>query len=114
MIQERRWNPRLPTAMEVVVYYGGLGLVQCRTRDVSYDGAFIETGRIALTTETDVELVFSSYSGSKHTQHRITAQIARVTLDGAGLSFSDLEISTYRFLQQLLSNSKQDNMLGYL
>ena len=114
MIQERRWNPRLPTVMEVAVYYGGLGLVRCKTRDMSYDGAFIETGRISMTKDTDVELVFSSYSGSRHTQHRLTAQISRVTHDGAGLSFNNLEISTYRFLQQLLSNSNRDNMLGYL
>ena len=112
MKEERRWNPRLTTVMDVAVYYGGLGLVQCKTRDISYDGAFIETGRVLMAEDSDIELVFSNYSGSTHTQHRLTAKISRVTDDGAGLTFSNLEISTYRFLQQLLSTAGRDNALS--
>ncbi|MDH5649722.1 MAG: PilZ domain-containing protein [Gammaproteobacteria bacterium] len=113
MEQERRWNSRTQITMDVAVYYSGLGLLQCKTRDISYDGAYIETGRIALTEDSDVELVFAGNNGGKHIAHRLTAQITRVTDDGAGLCFNNLEVSTYRFLQYLLTGHNQNRAVVY-
>lgn len=105
--EERRWNSRKPIDMNVSLYYGGLGLLQCKVKDISLNGIYVETGRIMLSQDTSIELVFTGYTKQASRQHRINAQIARVDRRGAGLAFNNLELGAYRFLQELLEERKK-------
>ena len=55
MQPERRWNQRLPVAMNIIIYYSGLGLIQGKTKNLSLDGAYIDTGRISLHQGGELE-----------------------------------------------------------
>ena len=44
MQQERRGNPRMASDLTVALYYNSLVLLSCRARDISPDGAFVDTG----------------------------------------------------------------------
>jgi len=103
MKQDRRWNARLPLSVSVAVYCGGFGLLQCKTSNISLNGIYIKTGRIMLSDDTSVELIFSGQKGRLLTPHRLGAQVMRVTDDGAGLAFHQIETDAYHFLRKLLN-----------
>lgn len=102
MDHDRRWNARYPMTLEVAVYYAGIGMVHCTTRDISFDGAYLDTGRISLVPDTRVEMVFATDMLKDHSPYRVNANVARVDGEGAAVSFNNIEVDAYRFLQQVM------------
>lgn len=96
---ERRWCQRKPIAMEVVLYYAGLGLVRCKAMDLSYDGAYIETGEAMIPARARVELYFDDGHQEQPDSVRIPARVVHAGHGGMGVLFSDYEGHAYRFLQ---------------
>ncbi|MFQ5936414.1 MAG: PilZ domain-containing protein [Acidiferrobacterales bacterium] len=95
---ERRDGPRRPTTVKVMVTHPRLGLIKCKLRDLSLDGAFIETEEFSLPKSIDVDLVLKIRSGDKTMHCRVPAKVARVDEEGAALVFSDLDERVYRRL----------------
>lgn len=58
---------------------------RCRTRNISINGAFVETSALAPPLGARVELIFVLPRGSVIRVHRLKARIARVTRNGAAL-----------------------------
>lgn len=52
MAKERRLGPRKRLPLEVMLDHQRLGLQRCQTRDVSLDGVFVESGKLALRRNT--------------------------------------------------------------
>ena len=104
MEYDRRWNARVPCIINVALYYGGLGLLPCQTRNISLDGMFVETGRIMLSPESPVEVVFSRQVGKAIRQQRLCAQIMRTTSTGAGIMFNNIDMAAYQFLQKMINS----------
>lgn len=105
MQQDRRWNARVPLVMEAALYYSGLGIVRCRTRNISLDGAYIETGRISLGHNAALEMILcQERPGSVSDQCRLQANIARVDGVGAGLSFLGVSPENRNYLQWLMNS----------
>ena len=104
MEYDRRWNARVPCIINVALYYGGLGLLPCQTRNISLDGMFVETGRIMLSPESPVEVVFSRPAGKTIRQQRLCAQIIRITNTGAGIMFNNIDMAAYQFLQKMITS----------
>ena len=108
MERERRWNKRISLFMHATLYYGGLGLLQCKIIDISLDGVYVETGRIALSQDTNLQVVIGGFNSFYDEHYRFDAKIARVDERGAGLVFDDLELEGIRFLQGLIDYQKTD------
>jgi len=102
---DRRWSVRKPIALNVAIYYDRLGLLPCKTLDMSMDGMFIDTGRISLSTNAKVDAVLTSHDGTVGQQLRLPAKIVRVNSEGAGLRFHSFDSDTYYFLREVLSNN---------
>lgn len=108
---ERRWNARIPLQLHAALYYSGLGIVKCDTRDISMDGALVVTGRVILNQDASLDIILCSGDENKAEQCRLKANVTRLTADGAGISFRDLSPENYRFLQSIMdaaaSNTNQ-------
>lgn len=48
LVEDRRWCARKMIELNVALYYDRLGLLPCKTLDMSMEGMFVYTGRITL------------------------------------------------------------------
>ena len=104
---DRRLAQRRVT--DVKVFAGdGVELAKCRLRDISVDGAFLETKNFALTEGTNVELVLKIRSGGKPTHCRLPAEVIRVEDDGAALMFGNLDEQLYNVLLDIVNPRQSD------
>jgi hypothetical protein len=103
-MMERRWHVRAPIELDVALYYDGLGMLRCRTRDVSLEGMFINTGAIALPHHVPIDIVIpGGEDGAPGAQmHRLPAYVVRVASEGVGAMFRNVDIRAYRALERLV------------
>ena len=101
-VADRRLSPRRITAAKVLVTDERLGLTRCTLRDISLEGAFVETGNIAFSKNAAVELVVRYRSGKKRGHCRVAAKVLRVSQNGAALVFNDVDERVYRALFALV------------
>lgn len=98
---ERRDTPRIPIALDTVLHYNNQSFRHSLTRDISLDGAFVET-REALTKKGSLELAISLPTDGKPQFHRFQAQVVRVADGGAGLMFDKVGTEAYAALLDLV------------
>ncbi len=94
---DRRVDFRRETDVKVFAH-DGVELKKCRLRDISVNGAYIETKDFPLAKGAAVELVLRIRREGKLTHCRLPAKVLRVDQDGAALMFSNLD----EFLQQVV------------
>ncbi len=95
---DRRLGPRRWAHVTAMISRKRLGMSRCRLRDISLEGAFVETGRPILDQDERVELVLKVRAGD-HSHHcRVPAKVARVSDEGAALVFDDPDEELYRTL----------------
>ena len=87
---ERRLDPRRVTDVKVFAH-DGVELRKCRLRDISLNGAFVETRDFPLAKGAEVELVLRIRREGRLTHCRLPAKVIRVTPEGAALAFIDLD-----------------------
>ena len=100
---ERRASIRQIVALRVSLYYDRLGLISCKTRDISIEGMLLDTGRVRLSNNTQVEVVLTDRTQDYGDPIRFQARVSRVRESLAALIFQDLEISAFRRLKTLLN-----------
>jgi len=100
---ERRASIRQAMALPVSLYYDRLGLLSCKTRDISIEGMLLDTGRVRLSNNTRVEVVLTDRSQDYSDPIRVQARVSRVHECLAALTFHNLEINAFRRLKALLS-----------
>ena len=100
---ERRASIRQIVALRVSLYYDRLGLISCKTRDISIEGMLLDTGRVRLSDNTQVEVVLTDRTRDYSDPIRVQARVSRVHDSLAALIFQNLEISTFRRLKSLLT-----------
>ena len=100
---ERRWSRRKPVSHEVLGRFAELGMLRCQTRDLSFEGAFIETGRFSLPPTVDIELIFNPQEDVGSDVVCIGANVVRTHADGAGVSFNKYHDGSYQYLLKLLN-----------
>ncbi|MFQ6023343.1 MAG: PilZ domain-containing protein [Acidiferrobacterales bacterium] len=106
MTTDRRLGPRKKIALEVMVKHRRLGLLSCETRDISLDGAYVETRNLALRKNAKVDLVLMIPAKGKTQQHRIAAKVVSVEKHGVTFIFRNLDETTYSALVDLLYPAK--------
>ncbi len=85
----------------------GIQLRKCRLRDISLDGAFIETKTFALAKGTDMEVVLKIRRGGKPTHCRLPAKVVRAERGGAAVVFGELDEQTYNILLEIVRPFEQ-------
>lgn len=97
---ERRWSRRKQVGQDVLLHYDGQEAAVCTIRDVSFEGARIETGSLVVAPSTEVELHFCG-SGDEG-MVRIGATVVRALDGGVGVNFSEYYDGSCRYLLKLL------------
>ncbi|MCZ6717223.1 MAG: PilZ domain-containing protein [Gammaproteobacteria bacterium] len=82
---ERRINLRHKALTTVYLSVPGTGGRRCIARNVSSRGVFVETDTLDLMRGTQVELIFAVNLGKVTRIHRRPAEIAHISIKGAGL-----------------------------
>ena len=102
MASDRRLGPRKQVTLEVLVSDRKQGAKSCQTRDISLDGAFIETRDVTLKKKAKIGLILKIPSNRGPTDHPVQAKVTSVEKHGATIIFGNLEEQTYRALVDLL------------
>ena len=101
MKQERRDTPRIPIALDAIVNYNSQNFHHSITRDISLDGAFVET-KTKVPKKGGVELAIQLPTEGKNKFHRFHAQVVRTTSGGAGVLFDKVDTDAYAALLDLV------------
>lgn len=102
---ERRWSSRKPVTINVALVYDRIGLLPCKTRDMSVEGMFVCTGHVSLLEGINVDAVLTGQTHPGFQLH-LPARIVRVCRDGAGLRFHNYDIDTYQLLRAVLEDTE--------
>ncbi len=85
----------------------GLQLKKCRLRDISIDGAFIETENSALAKGTKLDLVLRILREEKATACPLPAKVVRAERGGAAVVFGELDEQAYNILLEIVRPFEQ-------
>ena len=99
---EQRWTERIPMAVDVMVNYPSLGLVRGKSKDISLDGMFVETGAIALAADNPLSVTFVLPQDKSNQQYELRAQVVYSCSRGAALVFRGLDVSVISQLRKSL------------
>lgn len=101
MKTERRDTPRIPITLEAIVNDSAQNYHHSVTRDISLDGAFVETQN-KFPKKGSVELAIQLPTEGKNKFHRFHAQVVRTTSGGAGVLFDKVDTDAYAALLDLV------------
>lgn len=104
---KRRLGVRRVSNVEVFVASDGneIKIKKCRLRDISIDGAFIETNNFALIKGTKLDLVLRILCKEKTMACPVPAEVVRVTEGGAALIFDRVDQRVYNILVDIVSRT---------
>lgn len=102
---ERRASRRKSVALKVSLYYDGLGLLTCKTRDICIEGMLLDTGRVRISHSAHVEVVLTNLAEHYSDPIRVFARVNRVDESLAALTFQNLDIGTFRRLRKLIAGT---------
>lgn len=106
MLEEQREIKRKPVILDVKLSSEGTEEQPCRIRDMSLNGAFIEYQNESLGADDQVELDMTIDQNGENTQHKVAAEVIRVSEDGAALRFRQVDMDTFGSILGLLYVSK--------
>ncbi|VAX10866.1 hypothetical protein MNBD_GAMMA26-785 [hydrothermal vent metagenome] len=104
---EHRCVVRKPIALDVVINYRALGLVQGRTSNLGIGGMFVDTGCIELPVNALVETVFLLDDNGRQIPCKTEAMVMHSDSGGAGLMFNDLDHALHASLHRVLMDHKE-------
>lgn len=99
---EKRWAKRRSVQISVNVRYRDMEIVNCLTRDVGLNGAFVEVKQIQPVINAPVDLLFRMGDDSRLTKYKVQGKVARTAGDGIGVVFNEQGISSFRTLREVL------------
>jgi hypothetical protein len=99
---EQRWSLRKPVMFEVRVTHKCHPVVQGRSRNISLEGLFIETGIVILPVGSFVEVEFALMTGKVWEQVRMLASVVHRTGSGCGIVFHDFNTKVFRSIEGML------------
>lgn len=102
MKNERRDTQRIPITLDTILNYNNQHFQHASTRDISLDGAFVESKSGSLTKKGTMELAIKLPGEGAAKYHRFHAQVVRVANNGAGLLFDRVDTDAYAALLDLV------------
>lgn len=101
---EHRYATRFPRRINTLIYRQGLPVQVGRTRDISNEGAFVETGQIQGSLPDCLELEFLPGVQSLE-RFRLKALVVHRTPAGIGIEFAMLDPHAERGLRDCLRHT---------
>ena len=103
---ERRDTPRVPIELDAMVKLADRPFQMFRTRDLSLDGAFVETGPHRLAPKDRVEVALKIPVSGVSQIYRFPARVARVAPQGVGMVFDHINTESYAALLDLVFSTQ--------
>jgi hypothetical protein len=104
--KERRDTPRVPIALHAIVKMTGRPFQMFRTRDLSLDGAFVETGPLLVAAEEKIEVALKIPSNGASQVYRFNAHVIRVAPSGVGMVFDQVNTESYTALLECVFGTR--------
>lgn len=89
---ERRHSFRLPITIECAISIPDRGLVRCKTRDISEDGALVVGPFTGLATGDHVSLAVRFTNGGRPQVRQFRAVVRHVSAGGVGLYLEGAQV----------------------
>ncbi len=103
---EHRWSLRKPVDIEITLRRQGMPATRYRTKNISLEGVFVESGTDSWPEDTflELELPLEGYQSGGHRQerHRIPVVVVHRAADGMGLMFCVFDQPLFRIVEHLL------------
>ena len=99
---EHRWSLRKPVSFEVRVSQKCNPVIRCRSRNISLEGMFIETGIVIPPVGSCVDVEFALLSGEVWEQIRMPAVVVHRTEYGCGIVFHAFNTKVFRSIERML------------
>ena len=90
---ENRWSKRIPLQLNVLMHYSPLGIINGKTKNVSTNGMYVDTGRIVLISGEAISLHFRYPDQLEGNIYTVDAQIIHASNKGAGLQFHKFDFT---------------------
>lgn len=99
---EHRWSVRKPMVVEVALRLQDSAAKWYRSRNLSMEGVFVESGTDAWPVDTLLELELPLYGQLRKTRHRVPVVVVHRTGDGMGLMFCVFDQTLFKTVEYLL------------
>jgi len=99
---EQRWSLRKPATFEVQVSHKCYPVVRGRSRNISLEGLFIETGIVILPVGCCIDVEFELMTGGAAETVRMPAVVVHRTEDGCGIAFHAFKTHVFRSIERML------------
>lgn len=99
---EHRWSVRKPVDVKVALRRQGASFNWFKTRDLSMEGVFVESGPDSWPEDTFLELEIPLYDNGKQTRHRVPVVVVHRSREGMGLMFCVFDQSLFKAIEYLL------------
>lgn len=109
---EQRWNIRMPVRTQVCIRSPDTGTIAGRTRDLSFEGMYVETSPDSVSAHTFVQVEFAVRDGANWSVVKTPAMIVRSADDGVGLMFPDYDDRVFDGLALLLARYFSEQQLA--
>jgi hypothetical protein len=103
---ERRDTPRVPLALDAMVKMADRPFQVFRTRDLSLDGVFVETGPHRLAPKDALEVALKIPVSGSAQIYRFNAHITRIAPAGIGMIFDHVNTESYAALLDLVFSTQ--------
>lgn len=88
----------MPIALDAMVKMGDRPFQMFRTRDVSLDGTFVETGPHRVVSKDRIQVALKIPLGGAPQIYRFDARVTRVAPQGIGMVFDHVNTESYAAL----------------
>jgi hypothetical protein len=99
---EQRWSLRKPATFEVQVSHKCYPVVRGRSRNISLEGLFIETGIVILPVGCCIDVEFGLMTGGVVERVRMPAVVVHRAEDGCGIAFHAFNTHVFRSIERML------------
>jgi hypothetical protein len=99
---EHRWSVRKPARVEVALRREGASFNQFKTRDISMEGVFVESGPDSWPEDTFLELDLPLFENGRQVRHRVPVVVVHRSQEGMGLMFCIFDQPLFKAIEHLL------------
>jgi PilZ domain len=99
---EQRWSLRTAVTFEVQVSHKCYPVVRGRSRNISLEGLFIETGIVILPVGCCIDVEFALMTGDDRERVRMPAVVVHRAVDGCGIVFHAFNSKVFRSIEHML------------
>jgi len=100
---------RSPLKLPIAIAFEGKE-INCTTIDFSLGGMCLELDNTLLTAGAETKIKFSLTQDNREKKHMLKANIAYTKADCIGLSFSELDSSSFNSIKELLKFTRKQNL----